>query len=68
MATSDLLDHGRGVEEGGEMGQGVLSWWLTIIIIGCRGNCIRMYKLRQYNNIVVIIVQPLISMVTAYLS
>ena len=36
-------------------------------IIGCRGNCIRIYKLRQYNSIVVIIVQPLVSMVTAHL-
>ena len=33
MATSDLLDHGHGVEEGGGMGQGVLSWWLTILLV-----------------------------------
>ena len=33
LATSDLLDHGHGVEEGGGMGQGVLSWWLTILLV-----------------------------------
>ena len=37
-------------------------------IIGCHGNCIGIYKLRQYNNIFVIIVQPLVSVVTAHLS
>ena len=50
MATSDLLDHGHGVEEGGGMGQGLVV--VVDNIIGCRGNCIRIYKLRQYNNIV----------------
>ena len=33
MTTSDLLDHGHGVEEGGGMGEGVLSWWLTILLV-----------------------------------
>ena len=67
MAISDLLDHSHGVKDGGGMRQGVLLWWLAILLVNCHGKCIRIYKLRHSTlNIVVIIVQPLVSMVTAH--